>query len=196
MKAMSMTVPLRVETVFQRPGYRVRLRPICDADVDAVMNWINDPDVIKNFAGMSQAITREQELAYLQAMQRSETDRLFAIETLDGVYLGNAGIHKIYWPAANGRLGIVIGRRDQHGQGLGQEALRLLITLGFEALNLHKLWMMHFASNHRMQHLCTKLGFVNEGVLRDEYFHQDGWHDMVRGSLLRADYDAAAWRTG
>ena len=87
-------------------------------------------------------------------------------------------------------------RRDLHGQGLGQEALRLLITLGFEALDLHKLWMMHFASNHRMQHLCTKLGFVNEGVLRDEYFHQDGWHDMVRGSLLRADYDAAAWRTG
>ena len=189
-----MAVPLRVDAVFCRPGYRVRLRPIRDDDVDAVMTWINDPQITRNFAGMSKQIRREDELVYLQQMQTSETDRLYAIEADDGRYLGNAGIHKIYWPAGSGRLGVVIGDRRAHGQGLGREAMQLLITLAFDRLDLHKVWIMHFASNDRMRHLCSKLGFVPEGVLRDEYVHEGAWHDMVRHSLLRADYDAATWR--
>ncbi len=69
-----------------------------------------------------------------------------------------------------------------------------MCTLAFEHLGLHKVWIQHYADNHRMLHLCRKLGFVEEGVLRDEYFHNDAWHDMLRHSLLRSDYDAAPWR--
>ena len=186
----------RSPTEFTLPGYRIRLRPIRLDDVDAIMGWVNDEDVIKNFAGMSKQITREEELAYLEAMIGSDTDRLYAIEDADGQYIGNAGIHKIYWPARNGRLGVVIGGRHRQGQGLGQEVLRLLIALGFDSLKLHKLWVVHFSSNARMAHICDKLGFVQEGVMRDEYFHRDAWHDMVRRSMLQQDYDAAPWRHG
>ena len=38
------------------------------------------------------------------------------------------------------------------------------------------------------------LGFVEEGRMRDEYFHEGGWHDMLRHSLLRPDYDGVPWR--
>lgn len=179
---------------FSPPGYRVRLRPIRLDDVDAIMEWVNDDEVIRNFAGMSRQITRDEELAYLEAMIASDVDRLFAVEDLEGRYLGNAGIHKIYWPARNGRLGVVIGRRDAQGAGLGQEVLRLLVRYGFEALELHKLWVVHFASNARMAHICTKLGFVEEGVMRDEYFHRETWHDMVRRSMLRHELEQAPWR--
>jgi RimJ/RimL family protein N-acetyltransferase len=166
------------------PGYRVRLRPIRLDDVDAIMTWINDPEVTKNFAGMSSEITREQELAFLESILASETDRLYAIEDFEGRYLGNAGIHKIYWPARNGRLGIVLGARDARGRGLGSEALNLLCAVGFRELGLHKLWLVHYATNERMRHVARKLGFVEEGVLRDEYFHRGEFHDMVRHSLL------------
>jgi len=176
------------------PGYRVRLRPIRRDDVDAIMEWINDETVTRNFAGMSRRITREQELAFLDGVIASDTDRLYAIEDLDGRYLGNAGVHKIYWPARNGRLGLVIGRREAHGRGLGQEALRLLLLAAFDELELHKVWIVHFATNERMAHLCAKHGFVREGVLRDEYFHRDAWHDMVRQSLLSHEFASASWR--
>ncbi len=181
-------------STFWRPGYRVRLRPIVERDVDAMMDWVNDPAVTRNFAGMSRTITREEELAYVRSMRSSSADRLYVAEDLDGRYVGNGGIHKIYWPAANGRLGLVIGDRARHGQGYGQEVLRLLCTLAFEHLQLHKVWIVHYGDNGRMLHLCKKLGFLEEGVLRDEYFHQDAWHDMLRHSLLRGDYDDAPWR--
>ncbi len=169
---------------FQLPKHRVRLRPIRTSDVDAIMEWINDPDVTRNFADMSRRITREQELAFLERMIASETDRLCAIETLEGEYLGNAGVHKIYWPARNGRLGIVIGKKTARGQGLGTETLRTLAAYAFAELGLHKVWLVHYKTNTRMAHMARKLGFQQEGVLRDEYFHEGDFHDMVRWSLL------------
>ncbi len=175
---------------FTYPGYRIQLRPIRVDDVDAIMEWINDAAVTRNFAAMSTEITREQEIAFLEQTIASDTDRLFAIEDLDGSYIGNAGIHKIYWPARNGRLGIVIGRSDARGKGIGQEALRLTTALGFCELNLHKIWLVHFATNERMLHIATKLGFTEEGTLREEYFHNDGFHDMLRHSMLEQEFAA------
>ncbi len=165
----------------------VHLRPICLGDVDHIMSWINRPDVTRNFAEMSREITREQELAFLAKMIASETDKLYAICANDGTYLGNAGIHKIYWPAKNGRLGIVVGNAEAQGKGVGSAALRALCKLGFNDLGLHKLWIIHFRDNQRMNHMATQLGFQQEGILRDEYFHNDRYHDMVRLSLLSTD---------
>jgi len=58
---------------------------------------------------MSFVITRGEELAHVRAMRASEVDRLFVAGPLEGRYVGNAGIHEISWPAANGRLRLVVG---------------------------------------------------------------------------------------
>ncbi|MEZ4236411.1 MAG: GNAT family N-acetyltransferase [Myxococcota bacterium] len=171
---------------YRLPGSPVALRPICVDDVDAVLEWVNDPDVVRNFAGMAETITREQELAYLQRMVASEVDRLYAVVDPDGRYLGNVGVHQIYWPARNGRLGLVLARHA-HGRGYGTAALRTICAVGFRVLQLHKLWLVHYADNARMAHLAGKLGFVREGVLRDEYHHRGTFHDMVRHSLLEGE---------
>ncbi|MCO4747067.1 MAG: GNAT family N-acetyltransferase [Proteobacteria bacterium] len=175
---------------FTRPGFKVRLRPIRADDIDHIMAWINDPEVTKNFANMSERITREQEIAWLEWVMASDNDRLYAVEDLEGRYLGNAGIHKIYWPARNGRLGLVLGAADARGRGLGTQAMKLLVALAFEELGLHKTWLVHYKTNERMAHIATKLGFTTEGVLRDEYFHAQSFHDMVRWSLLE---DELSW---
>ncbi|MCB9674053.1 MAG: GNAT family N-acetyltransferase [Alphaproteobacteria bacterium] len=182
---------------FTFPGFDVGLRPLTSGDLDAIMEWINDPEVTRNFAGMAGEITREQEAAFLEATFASDTDRLFAVVDRDGGYLGNAGIHKIYWPAKNGRLGLVMGAARGRGRGLGQQALKLLCARAFLELGLHKVWLVHYATNARMAHIATKLCFVPEGHLRDEYFHAGAYHDMVRYGLLEQDFEALApvWGT-
>jgi RimJ/RimL family protein N-acetyltransferase len=171
----------------------VRLRPVVEADVDAIMTWINDPEITRNFAGFQQAITREAELAFIARMCASPTDRLYAV-TLpdDDTAIGTAGIHNIYRPAGNARLGVMLGRH--RGHGLGRAALTGLVARAFGELGLHKVWIIHFADNARMAHLCGGLGFRVEGVLRDEYFHRGRHWDMVRQSLLVHEFGAAASR--
>ena len=187
----------------ERPGYRVRLRGICDSDVDAIMTWINDPEVTKHFAAFDRDVTREDELRFVTNMRASPTDCLFAIERVvseaqppreraehvdDGAMIGTVGLHQIYRPAQNARLGIMLGGAGARGAGLGQEALRLVVAYAFERLGLHKVWMVHYASNERMRHIAHKLGFRAEGCLRDEYFHRGAWHDMVRQGLLATEW--------
>ena len=167
--------------------FDLRLRPIRVDDVDAIMEWINDPEVTRNFAGIRGRITREQEVDFLEQMIASENDRLYAIEALDGTYLGNAGLHKIYWPARNARLGIVIGSPKARGQGRGQQVLKLLLAKAFIDLGLHKVWLIHFVTNRRMAHITQKLGFKGEGTLRDEYY-TDRFHDMCRVSMLEDEF--------
>lgn len=178
------------EAPFTRPGFRIRLRPIAESDVDGILEWINDPAITRNFASFDEPISREQELEFIRAMQRSKTDHLFAVEWADGTgpIIGTAGLHRIYWPAKNGRVGLMIGLKEVQGKGLGQEALRLVVGYGFERLGLHKVWLVHYADNARMRHIAQKLGFTQEGVLRDEYFHNDRWHDMVRHAILEQEW--------
>jgi diamine N-acetyltransferase len=164
------------------------LRPICLDDVDTLMRWVNDPAIVRNFAALGE-ITREQEVKFIEGMMSSTTDRLFAVE-VGGVMIGTAGIHRIWWPAKNGRLGLMIGHPEYAGQGCGQKALREVIRIAFDDLGLHKVWLMCYRDNARMQHIAQKLGFVEEGVLRDEYFHQGQFHDMIRHSLLEPEYRA------
>lgn len=166
----------------------IRLRPLALTDLDAIMAWINDPTVTRNFAGLSKQITREQEHAWLVRVLADPNERLWAVVDAEGRYLGNAGIHKIYWPARNGRLGVVLGGEGARGRGLGTEVVRQLCELGFGELGLHKLWLMHYDSNARMAHIAAKLGFQIEGRLREEYFHDGRFHDMVRWSLLEHEW--------
>lgn len=184
-----------------RAGGPIVLRPVRVEDAEAILGWLNDPEITKNFAGFGKPLSLEEERAFLARMVASREDRLFAIEESSSSstemasspsapprILGTVGLHRIYWPARNARLGVMIGARDRQRRGLGQEALRLVIAYAFESLSLHKVWLVHYADNARMRHIAGKLGFSVEGVLRDEYFHADRYHDMVRQALLRPDW--------
>jgi RimJ/RimL family protein N-acetyltransferase len=175
--------------VFEEPQSPIRLRTIREDDAEAIMDWVNDPEITRNFAAFSKKITVEEERAFLRSMLASDTDRLFAIEPAGGgPLIGTAGIHRIYWPARNGRIGLMIGKQDLQGRGLGQATMRALVAFGFAKLALHKIWLVHYADNHRMKHIAGKLGFEVEGLLRDEYFHAGVYHDMVRHAQLEPDW--------
>jgi diamine N-acetyltransferase len=174
-----------------RPGppVTVTLRPLRLDDLDHLMTWVNDPEITRNFAQLGE-ISREQEQAWLERTLAATNERVWAIEDPDGTYLGNVGLHQIHWPSRNARLGIVVASRAHHGRGVAQAALKAVLDRGFAELGLHKIWAVHFHDNARMAHILGKLGFVVEGRLRDEYFHDGRYHDMLRHSILDADHTA------
>jgi RimJ/RimL family protein N-acetyltransferase len=167
----------------------VTLRPLAETDVDHIMTWVNRPEIVGNLAAFSGApMTREDELAWIRRTLASG-DRVWSIvATDDGRYLGQIGIHQIHARSKVGRFGVVIATREEMGKGYGSAAIRAGLDRGFGELGLHKLWLMVFRSNERGQRLYKKLGFVEEGILREEYFHEGGWHDMVRMSMLAHEH--------
>jgi RimJ/RimL family protein N-acetyltransferase len=178
----------------ERVPARVRLRPLALTDVDSMMAWVNDPEIVGNFATFSgRPITRDEEVAYVERMLASKEDRVWAIERDggegDGEYVGNVGIHQIHWRSRVGRLACIIAARGDMGRGYGSAAIRAALDRAFgDELGLHKVWLMVFATNARSRGIYSRIGFVDEGVLREEYFHEDGWRDMVRMSVLSQEW--------
>lgn len=175
---------------FQPDRSLVRLRPLSEEDVDDILTWVNDPAIVGNIAAFSgEPFTREQELAYVKEQMASKTDRVFSVfETGSGAYVGQVGIHQIHWRSRVGRLGVIIARRAHMGRGLGSAAIAHALDQAFSAEDLHKMWLMVFSTNTRSLRTYERLGFREEGVLREEYFHDGGWHDMVRLSLLAREW--------
>jgi diamine N-acetyltransferase len=64
-------------------------------------------------------------------------------------------------------IGIVLKDAPQRNQGLGSEALRLLIKYSFEKLNLHQLFANINTENTASIGLFTKFGFQKIGTKKD-----------------------------
>ncbi|MEZ4401343.1 MAG: GNAT family protein [Kofleriaceae bacterium] len=171
----------------------VQLRPLAESDVDHIMTWVNDPAIVGNLASFSgQAFTREHELAYVRQTLASTSDRVWSVdERATGRYLGQVGLHQIHGRSRVGRLACIIAARADMGRGFGSAAIRAALDHGFGELGLHKIWLMIFRTNVRSQRTYARLGFVEEGVLREEYFHDGSWHDMLRMSMLAREWPVA-----
>lgn len=80
---------------------------------------------------------------------------------------------------------------DEQGQGYATDACAALLDHAFSRLRLHKVVARAVDTDAAAQSVLEALGFVEEGVLRDEAFLDDGWHDRYRYGLL-----AEEWREG
>ena len=172
----------------------IRLRRLAEADVDHVMTWVNDPAVVGNLAAFAGTpMTRAQELAWIQSTLRSPTDVVFSVFAADDErYLGQIGLHQIHARSKVARIGVVIAAKTEMGRGYGTAAIRALLDHAFgpgpDSVGLHKVWLMIFAHNTRSRGIYERIGFVQEGLLRDEYFHDGAWHDMARMSILAREW--------
>jgi len=145
---------------------KLRLRPTALSDIDNIMEWVNDPEVLMKFANFK-PVTREQELVFLANLIQSPDDKTFTVENEIGDYIGQVSINKIYWPAKNGKLALVI-HPDKRGRGYIRSIIKLIIKQGFN-MGLHKLWLMIREDNIKGKKLYISLGFSLEAILIDEY---------------------------
>lgn len=165
-----------------------QIRPLEISDLDNLMTWINDPDVVGRYAYFTEEITREEEKKWLQSKLNNDTDYFYAIENEEGVYLGNVAIEKIHWPAKHGDLSITIGKKQERGKGHGYRAISLILKIAFEKLNLHKVQLLVAEDNARGLHLYEKCGFIQEGFLRDHYVILGNYINMYAMSILEDEY--------
>jgi RimJ/RimL family protein N-acetyltransferase len=172
-------------------GPEVRVRAATMADLDHIMTWINDPEVVATIANIRSPVSRAEEEAWLRRTLEGQNDRLYSIEDVaTGAYVGQGGIHQIYWPARNARLAMIV-KKEFQGRGYGRNATRELLKKGFDELKLHKLWCIVREDNPKTVGLYRdRLGFRQEGRLIDEYAIGGRYHTMLRLAILEDEYRA------
>jgi len=172
-------------------GEIVRLRPIEREDVPRFARWFSDPEVRRHlFIYIPPSLAQEERwFERLQERLARNEDVVLAIETLEGVHIGNIGLHRINWKDRNAELGIVIGEKEYWDQGYGTDAIRTLLRFAFEEMNLHRVFLRVDADNLRGIRCYEKCGFRREGTLREIVFREGAYRDQLIMSVLRPEWE-------
>ena len=173
-------------------GDIVTLRPLVIADLHgAYVEWLNDPEVCEHNSHHVFPYSLAQAKHYIESVSHDEHNLVLAIVANDsGKHIGNISLQKIDTVARSAEYAILVGDRDYWGKGVASEASKLLLTHGFKALNLHRIYCGTSSSNIAMQKLADKLGFKEEGRRREAHFKRGTYDDIIEYGLLAADFSA------
>jgi RimJ/RimL family protein N-acetyltransferase len=168
---------------------RLRLRPHRAADLPNYVTWLNDPDVTEFTALESGNVTLEGEREWLARVSAPDSPtRNWAIEA-DGRHIGNCALH-LHESGKMAGFGIIIGDKTQWGKGYGSAALREVLRIGFQEMNLHRIHLTALGGNTRALRCYEKSGFRHEGLRRRHYLKRGKWLDVVCMGILREEWEA------
>jgi RimJ/RimL family protein N-acetyltransferase len=173
-------------------GKKIRIRAIEKTDMDEIMKWINDREVMDNLL-MRYPVSRYQEEKWIETALGGDSQRnkVFALETKDGVYLGGIGLHRIDWENRNAEVGIVIGKKEYWGKGHGTDAMLAILEFAFNQMNLHRIYLRVFEYNLRGVKSYEKCGFKQEGLLRQDRYCNGRYHGTIMMGILKDEFNRA-----
>ncbi len=172
-------------------GKLTRLRAVEPGDLERDYFWMNDPEIQRTLQNRYPLSTAEQRRWVEGTSASGPDDFLFAIETRDGIHIGNIGLHRLDQVARIAELGIMVGEREYLGRGYGTDAIIALLRWGFRELNLHRVWLRVYDFNERGRRSYLKVGFREEGRLRQHHYAQGEHHDAILMGILRGEFEAA-----
>lgn len=160
-------------------GEKVVLRPITDADTDAIVRWRNTPSVRNNFI-FRQTFTPEMHRNWLKTKVEPGLVVQYIIEDkAAGTPVGSVYYRDIDHDFNSAEYGIFIGEESARGKGFGTETARLFTEFGFATLGLHRISLRVLAENTPARRSYAAAGFVEEGTFRDMVRLDGTYRDVV-----------------
>ena len=151
-----------------RATSRIRFRELVDEDLDDIATMLGDPDVMAFYPAPKTRAESAAWIARARASYEEHGHSLWAVETLDGRFLGDCGIT---WQSFNGHpvreVGYHIVRTEQ-GRGLATEAARSCVELVRERFAPTLLTAIIHPENAASRRVAEKLGMAH---IDDDHAH-------------------------
>ncbi len=106
-----------------------------------------------------------------------------------GQLAGGIGFHYMSWLNRKTEIGYWLGASFQ-GQGVMTRACRALIDYAFDELHLNRVEIRCATDNTRSRAIPERLGFKQEGVVRQAEWRGDHFGDLVVYSMLAGEWQA------
>jgi len=164
------------------PG-NVTLRPLERGDLHFVHQLNNNRSVMSYWFEEPYESFVELEELYRKHIH-DQSERRFIIQDGRGERAGLVELVEIDHLHRRAEFLIMISP-EQQGHGFAKAATRLAINYAFRVLNLYKLYLLVDVDNAPAIHVYEDAGFTREGVLRNEFFSDGRYHDVMRMCLFQ-----------
>lgn len=168
-------------------GERVCLRAARREDMELLCQYNNDLDVELAGGGdppIPQSLERLLAEFDAEAGKGGRNGAGFVIE-VDRRCIGQCALFQFDDVAHTAALGITIGDKAYWGQGLGREAVGLLLDYAFRLRNLRRVWLTVNGRNERALRAYRACGFVEEGRQRQHVWSNGAYDDLVYMAVMR-----------
>lgn len=157
-----------------------------DEALEKYLEWMNDEEIAP-FINRQDRIQQRESMGEWANKKRDFSDKVFNIVTKYGTLIGNCDI-KIDERNITGRIGIVIGEKDERNKGYGTEAIKMLLNFGFNECNLHRMDLTLNSENERALKCYKKCGLKVVGTFHEDHFCNGHFVDTLYMEILKDDY--------
>ena len=175
----------------------IELKVVSKEDVARIRDWLEDDEIAEAWFGRY-SYGDSAHLAYdpLKAVSFSKKKWKEVFEDSDHMIFSvyRAGEHigeghlAIEKSLGDGQLSVLIGRKDLWHKGFGASATDKMIQIGFQQLELFRIWVDVPEYNTNAIKLFKQFGFIHEGTLRQSRPHDGARFDSVIMGILKNEY--------
>lgn len=170
----------------------VEIKPLDLQNVTIHYKWNNDEEL--NYYDSEYPHQHESFDSFLKRVKsvvdnRNQTAELFEIHlTENDALIGIVDIHAIDEYNKRCFVNCTIGDRNYAGQGYDYEAMKVILGHCFNDKNMHKVGATAFDFNTEWIKQLKKLGFKQEGELREHVLKKGTFSNKLIFSLLEKEY--------
>lgn len=172
---------------------RIYLRAFEPDDVVVINRWRNDDDIFRQTSGNKYYISSIYDKKWIEDKIFNNEKNIYLCICLkeNNTLIGYLSINDIDYRNRTAKWGgIVIGDKSNWSKGFATEAATLMIKFVFDELGmncLHALWLESHTNSIKMG---KKVGFVEEGILRDRVYKLGKYHNQLSMSLTRKEFES------
>lgn len=166
------------------------LREISRSDIAIINKWRNDKELIdllgNNFLYISDEVDNQWFDHYIK--NRQQAIRLAILDTEADLLIGTVQLTAIHAVNKSAEFSILIGDKNYWSKGAGSFSTKAMLTHGFANMNLHRIFLTVLEANTRALTLYEKMGFKQEGILREAIFKSGAYHSLILMSVLNSEF--------
>lgn len=160
----------------------ITLREVRETDLEPLFEWLNDVE-LRNLSAAYRPVSWLEHVKWVTDILKSGQENFFVI-AFDDSPIGVVHLTNVSQIHRSAEFSIRIGDSKYRGKGYGTQALRLLMEFCWNHMNLHRLALYVLTSNTPAIKSYQKVGFENEGCLREAVYINGRWHDLNIMSIL------------
>lgn len=170
-------------------NHRIYLRAFELDDYKTSIVWRNDSEIWNMLGGHKYFVSEAYEKKWVEdAIFNAKDIKLAICLNESNLYIGNVYLTDIDMINRSCESHILIGNKKYWGQGYAKEALEKLLKFAFNERGMNRITAYILETNTASIKMHKKIGYQQEGVMRDAVLKNGLFHNIIILSILNSEF--------